>query len=247
MTSYETKYNQLYGYFPTHIWRVIEYTSWNTLLTQLNSNFSKNINITKFNWLTWGGLHTSLGKINAGSSGILLGLRALLLKFLNALVSDPYERIILTRSDYYHACSHPNIHPNIGQIFIPSGETWGGVSDRYTIFNWRDKWRVLNTLDWLIENKITKSGDLESTLLAYYKSMKLKVTNFDRTMFTIGVKGDRTRWMPYKKVSCLKHIMLKYAGEFNQTRKTCTNITEFNITQNSLCRVRKKNQTKYIK
>lgn len=237
MVSYDTPYANVEVLKPMHIWRIIEYNHWENFLSDLNSKFATTVNVTKHNWLTWGGIRPRNGeKTAAGSSGILLGMRALLSKYLEALVSNPYKRIIVTRSDYFHACMHENIFPKRGQIFTPTGEGWGGVTDRYTLFRWEDRRRVLNTYDWLIEHNVQRSGSLEQVLQKYYQAMDLQVLSLRRTMFTIGTEGDKTRWMPYKRVSCLPHtIFLKYISEFETTRRICQNITRFGITQDTRC------------
>jgi hypothetical protein len=222
------------------VWRIVEYYEWIDLIKELEPTFENHINATAKNWYLWGVIRTkNLKRTPAGSSGILLGLRALLSRFLQNILSSPYNRVILTRSDYYHGCQHPNIYPQIGEIYVPNGEECGGVTDIYTILHWNDARRVLNTLHWIVHSNPKINGNLESTLLKYYTHMNMTLKKFNRTMFTIGTNEDHTRWVSYKHVSCIPQFRLKYRTEFKLSLATCRTIPELNLSSKSQCIVKK--------
>ena len=121
LANYDTPHDLLVEHFaPTHIWRVPEYGNWSELLHELlpagwlaRIHPSKNV---------WGGL-PGIG----GSGAIIFALRLVLLRYLDALVGSPYQRLVLSRNDLFHACDHPPIWPRPGEVFTPDGVSKWGV------------------------------------------------------------------------------------------------------------------------
>lgn len=91
-------------------------------------------------------LFGGLCETHKGSGGILLFFRWLLRKNLieNGLI-DKYDYFIVTRSDYYWDSPHTRIFfDDPDSIFLPEGESYGGISDRHTVI---PKKYILKALD----------------------------------------------------------------------------------------------------
>lgn len=159
-----------------------------------------------------------------GSGAIIFYFRNILLKnYINIL--KKYDTIILTRSDHYYLCEHPNFDTSNGKIFIPKGEDYGGITDRHIVFNPQDSVKVLNIINYLvIGDKNKHFSNPEEALFYMFKDYGLesKINRFDRMMFTVKTKNDTTSWRTddeFKKFN--KDLLLKYPKEHEDSLITC--------------------------
>ena len=94
----------------------------------------------------WGGLHTRKGAQVHGSGIIVFALRFVLLAQLDALVDPPYTQLVVTRYDQYHACPLAPVRAAADELLAPEGEDYGGVADRFLVFAFSARHRVLALL-----------------------------------------------------------------------------------------------------
>jgi hypothetical protein len=111
-----------------------------------------------------------------------------------------YDRFIVTRPDTYYACPHDISLLNASQVWVPLGEDYWGICDRYFICNHR---QILDALDML--PAVVKDPD-SIKLRGYYNSEKFlkkrwamnglwnEVRRFPHTLFRASAAGDTTRW-----------------------------------------------------
>jgi hypothetical protein len=162
-----------------------------------------------------------------GSGAIIFAFRHFLLKNKIDYINQ-YDRIILTRSDFYYIDKHP-ILP-LGKLYAVEGEGYGGISDRHFIFDSSMSNDVLGILDFLCNesNYVTLNQYKENTinpekaLLLFFKFNKIfeKLEYCKRVQFTVAIKDDLTRWHKASKfIPGFKNIMYKYTPEYEVAMK----------------------------
>jgi hypothetical protein len=100
------------------------------------------------------------------SSGAIQGISrwhlAETLKKLDLL--ERYDRFIVTRTDQYHACVLPLDALDDTKIWVPTGEDWGGICDRFFVAGKDYILQALNTHPPVIlhpEQYYSFSGNIE--------------------------------------------------------------------------------------
>lgn len=184
----------------THIWTEREHDDWGELVTELLGTGKWRSYVTLVDNL-WGGVRVCTSPSCAlvkGSGALIMALRMVLLRQLDALSKPSYRRLVLTRSDYMHACPPPGLHrqPLPGQVYVPVSHE-EGVTDRHSMFAFSDRRAVLAVLPWLVQHSRTPGLNLstpEEALAAYFRAARLSVVSLPRTMFTVATPADRTRW-----------------------------------------------------
>ena len=148
LVAYSERVPEVLHRHATHLWRVQEYARWDDLVDGLlGAGWRDGVQLPSN---LWGGLHVAPGgELLAGSGAIIFALRLVLLAQLDALIDPPYSQVVLTRSDHYYACPHSAMRAGADEVLVPEGESWGGVSDRHTIFAFGLRHRVLRVLPWL--------------------------------------------------------------------------------------------------
>ncbi len=159
-----------------------------------------------------------------GSGAIIFALRDFLIQKREIL--EKYDRIILTRADYYYLRAHPNLSNNF--IWVVEGEDYGGITDRHHVFPVKLLDQVLGVIDFLDSDALlkklhkTKKYNPEKFLLDMFRFYKIDVLikRFTRIQFTVATKDDATRWKEAKKrMPGEKDIFLKYKSEYTQATK----------------------------
>ena len=160
-----------------YIWEIPEYKNWREFYEfNFNSNWDLFLKQQKNDYATlMGGIDDF-----KGSGAIIFAFRHYLMKNKIELINQ-YDRIILTRSDFYYIDKHP-ILP-LGKLYAVEGEEYGGVSDRHFIFDSYMSKDVLGILDFLCsvsnietlykfeENTINP----EKALLIFFKHNKVSI------------------------------------------------------------------------
>ena len=143
-------------------------------------------------------------KDRVGSSSILIFYRWLLLQNLkkNNLINK-YDRFIITRSDFFWPIKHPSLK-NLSEryIWIPDGEGYGGITDRYAILNKNDVKIYLSILDPILTEPKTlyklmknqRNWNLEKYLKLYFeqKNINQRIKFFPYIMFTVFPNPEST-------------------------------------------------------
>ncbi len=199
-----------------YVWELKEYDNW---LDYYNIYYSKEW----FEILSAKFYDNVLGGINnfRGSGAILLAFRHFLLKNYKHILME-YDRIILTRTDYYYIDKHP-VLPN-DSLYIVEGEDYEGVCDRHHIFNKEMIDDVLGVCDFLcnIENckmlcNNNSTLNIEKILLYYFNSSWVgeKIKRVKRVQFAVGDTNDTTRWQPaYHPLPGHPTLKIKYITEY---------------------------------
>jgi hypothetical protein len=166
-------------------------------------------------------IHGGLKKGVRGSGGIIAAFRSVLVNEHADAVKE-YDRIILTRSDHYYACDHPDVRPDEGLIYVPPDEGYGGLTDRHVVFHADDFEKVVDIVPFLIERK--HRGNIETALRDMWKDNKLMVVPIGRTFFEVKRDEDNTRWGNASK-NAWEHsddgLNLKYPRTYETAKDNC--------------------------
>ena len=202
-----------------YIWEIDEYDDWWHYFEKYFSNTL--FNIYKKNEIE--GLGGGIKNFK-GSGAIIFALRHFLkTNFKNELLK--YDRIILTRSDFYYIDFHPNLENDF--FYIVEGEKYGGVSDRHHIF---PSWMIDEVLgvnefldnkknyDYLIQKKLNP----ERALYECYKDNGLlkKIKFCKRVQFIVSKENESKRWSYTKGFKFnSKTLLIKYQKEYYRALK----------------------------
>jgi hypothetical protein len=207
-----------------YIWEIPEYTNWREFY---DTNFSSKWD-TFFEKQKYGSA-CLMGGIDKykGSGAIVFAFRHYLLKNKIEYINQ-YERIILTRSDFYYIDKQP-ILP-LGKLYAVEGEEYGGVCDRHFIFDSYMTNDVLGILDFIcsesnfeaLEQFEENTINVERALLIFFKHNKIfeKLEIHKRVQFTVATEVDTTRWKkPSSFIPGFNGIKYKYISEYEVALK----------------------------
>jgi len=142
---------------------------------------------------------------------------------------DKYDRFVVTRTDQYYPCPLHLDELDISKIWIPNGEDWGGVCDRFIVVNSKDILKALSILKPAVLNPEQYSnwtGNIESFLKLRLQEEGLwnRVRRFRRSMFTASVHRDKTRWERARLPAFMVNgqtVRFKYQDEYFLAMTTC--------------------------
>ena len=155
-----------------------------------------------------------------GSGGIIVAFRKVLMKYEETI--RRYDRVILTRSDFFYQCDHPNVIPRPDEVFVPYGEEYGGYTDRHAVFAGQSLGKVVDILEFTIRSGVLYKN-VESVLKAYWESQNISVTQFHRTNFSVKLEDDQTRWAKGSNKVWINSpgLRLKYPKEYDNAQNNC--------------------------
>ena len=199
-----------------YVWEIDEYEDW-------WNYFKKYFSDTLFNIYKKNEIEGLGGGIKnfKGSGAIIFALRHFLkTNFKHELLK--YDRIILSRSDFYYIDFHPNLKNDF--FYIVEGEKYGGVSDRHHIFPTSIIDKVLSINEFLDNKKnfdylISKKLNPERALYEYYKKNGLleKIKFCKRVQFIVSRENESKRWSYTKGFKFnSKTLLIKYQREYYQ-------------------------------
>ena len=199
-----------------YVWEIDEYKDW-------WDYFKKYFSYTLFNIYKKNEIEGLGGGIKnfKGSGAIIFALRHFLkTNFKHELLK--YDRIILSRSDFYYIDFHPNLKNDF--FYIVEGEKYGGVSDRHHIFPTSIIDKVLSINEFLDNKKnydylISKKLNPERALYEYYKNNGLleKIKFCKRVQFIVSKENESKRWSYTKGFKFnSKTLLIKYQREYYQ-------------------------------
>lgn len=201
-----------------YIFELNEYNDW----TDYYSNYFNN------NWkrsFLCGKNHGLAGGLESynGSGAIIFAFRHFV-KHRCADIINLYDRIILTRSDYFYLYKHPILSND--RIWIPEGEDYGGITDRFHIFPSKIMTEMLGVVEYMDSNIgfqhiNSKNNPNPETILKlsfkYYNIINL-IQRYKRCQFTVATKNDTTRWQKANiQLPNNKDIYIKYINEYKMT------------------------------
>ncbi|CAF3962776.1 unnamed protein product, partial [Adineta steineri] len=225
------------------IWTVPEYTDWGVVFEMIaktchvNSNIGKWRKYCKIPGQFMGGVANCS---HSGSAGILLAFRWLVQqKILEFNLLDKYDWFILTRADELYLCNHHDfLEMNKNHALLPTGENYGGWSDRHIIGKSSNFLKMMNITTELVcksdfwfrtLKRLRGEVNLESIQKVIWAHMKLQVSEFPRSMFTVKREQDATRWSNGISHAAVQTfgLKIKYPDEFTAAVKHCkiTNVT----------------------
>jgi hypothetical protein len=190
-----------------YIWELKEYSDWYDYYNEFCDGewlafYEKNKNHG-----TGGGIKDFIG-----SGAIIFAFRHYLKNNFKH-IADQYNRIILTRSDYFYIDNHP-ILPN-DKVYILEGEEYGGITDRHHIFPsslWNE---VLGVVEFLSSNP-NVIGNPETVLKHMFMHSNINYDYCKRVQFTVALPSDSTRWC--KANGTLPEnpeLLIKYRSEYD--------------------------------
>jgi hypothetical protein len=238
----ENKTSSLY-FTSKYIWELPEYEDWEEYYIE---NFGSNgYWKDSFRFAS----DTGFSGINGtkGSSAITLAFRHYLLKNKKETIEE-YDRIILTRTDYFYVREQPILSNDY--FWFPSGEGWiynesdcGSMTDRLHIFPSKDIEKVFGIVDnylntpHLVDYFKSKNNyliNIENVYYAYFFRINYldKVKEFPRTQFLAYSEEDlkKTKWgktnipMPYNP-----DLFIKYPSEFDLCMDTVFKLSYMNF------------------
>ena len=152
---------------------------------------------------------------------------------------ERYSQFVITRNDHYYYCPYDVSKVNPSLIWVPKGENYGGITDRFYVTGAQN---VLASLDifypiindterfsWLYErNGPPPAGtNSEYVLKTRWRENGLYTKRMHRVMFTCASDSDTSRWgKPREMVP--EGVRLKYKGEYAMSKWHCS---KYNITQ----------------
>lgn len=196
------------------IWEIVEYTNW---WDYYRNKFSTRLfDIYKNNEIE--GLGGGINNFR-GSGAIIFAFRHFLKSnFKKELLN--YDRIILTRSDFYYIDYHPKLKNDF--FYVVEGESYGGITDRHHIFPVSMIDNVLNINEFLDNEKnynflLSKKLNPERALNEYFKvdNFSKNIRFCKRVQFIVSLKNESKRWSytkGYKFNS--KTLLIKYQREY---------------------------------
>lgn len=207
------------------IWEIPEYGNWRDFyVTNFNPNWDIFLNRHKFNNAS---LMGGIDDYN-GSGAIIFAFRHYLL--INKMsILNQYDRIILTRSDFYYIDEHPYLP--LGNLYAVEGEGYAGVSDRHFIFDSNMSNNVLGVLDFICNNKYfyflnkykedTINPEMALMLFFNFNGIINKLKFCKRVQFTVSVDYDNTRWKKKGEIFIpgSDTIRYKYINEYKTAFK----------------------------
>lgn len=213
-----------------YIWEVPKYSDWEQYYVENNIPGSWK---TIFDWCStdpnccgFSGIGDSVGR---GSGAILLAFRHYLLNNHKDTMLQ-YDRIIMTRSDYFYMFEQPILSNEY--YWVTDDESYGGVSDRYQQFPSKYVDQALSILDYvgsplclehyLFPNKLIS---IELVISRHFDSIDFmkNVRTFKRVNFLVSTDRDQTTGLVnnyyYRggnwPVLGTDKLTIKYLGEYN--------------------------------
>lgn len=200
-----------------YTWELPEFENWRDYYASIFTNPNWDY-IFKLNQQTglMGGIDNSIG-----SGAIIFAFRDFILRTKQHVLSK-YDRIILTRSDYYYLDKHP-ITP-LGSVYVTEGEDYGGITDRHHIFDSKFSNLVLGVCDFMcnednFEYIINRCASNPETILqAFFEHTGIIniVRRCKRVQFTVATSSDSSRWQQATGyIPGSTTIRHKYISEYN--------------------------------
>lgn len=200
-----------------YIWEVPEYENWRNYYSSVcDGHWEKSFSLGKNDGLM-GGIDD-----NIGSGSIIFAFRHFIKNNKKDILNE-YDRIILTRSDFYYA--HRQQLLSNQYFWIVEGEDYHGLGDRMHVFPTSMIDNVLGIIEYMdseegynqILNHTGPHRNPESLLKLYFKSSGVldKLKRFPRVNYTVAVEGDSTRWSEGKMQDPNNpELFIKYPSEY---------------------------------
>lgn len=182
-----------------YLWEVPKYDDWEQYYVDNNipGNWKR-----LFDWCSsdpnccgFSGIGDGKGR---GSGAILLAFRHYLLNNHKDIMMS-YDRIILTRSDYFYVMEQPILSNDY--YWVTEDESYGGLSDRYQQFPSKYVNEALNVLDYVCSEQCWEDFyvtyiliSIERVIANYFNQTDFmkNVKTFKRVNFIVATDRDQT-------------------------------------------------------
>lgn len=188
-----------------------------------NEIWEKIYDSISLNWRSFNHFDNTWGpyKNLSGSGMIICSFRQKLYEFITSN-NLKYDRYVLTRSDHIYTSNELHNIEDQNDIYIPEGEEYGGVTDRFCIAGHETFLKSLKIINY-IQNNFKDNYNIETYLHDFYKSLNLNIKKIKRTCYTVARKNEQTRWMKASQEADLYNLdknnyepyFLKYPNEYN--------------------------------
>ena len=164
-----------------------------------------------------------------GSGALVLYERWFLYQKIKELdLTKKYDRFVVTRSDHSYMCPLDLTKLSPDKLWVPYGEDWRGICDRFLIANSSSILPALDLLPALFQNPQrykdllgNRRGNTEMFLKQRWVEQNLQIGRFERNMYLCARDGDTTRWKKPKGLVSNTGVFVKYYDEYNMSLQTC--------------------------
>ena len=112
-------------------------------------------------------------------------------------LTSRYERFVITRSDQFYACPLTSASLDAQYVWIPGGEDYYGVTDRFVLCSRADVLGCLSIIDGFLQKPWAYDPTANPERYFKYRLIEQglwsRVRRFPRQMFTATAPGDQTR------------------------------------------------------
>jgi hypothetical protein len=212
----EDKSSSLYS-TAKYVWQIPEYKKWEEYyIEHLGADGPWKKSFELGSRYGFSGLYDSVG------SGAIWCAFIHYVHLYKKQILQSYDRIIMTRADHYYV--KPVEVLSNDYFWVPTGEHYGGINDRFHIFPSKDVDYVLgvvsnyiNTETFYEDFKDYLHFNMECSLSNYFNRTGYiqKVKTFPRVLFLVKTRLDTSRWtngeytVPYND-----DLLVKYGHEF---------------------------------
>jgi hypothetical protein len=211
-----------------YVWEVPSYTDWADALDLIAEGRAWREQVPEYYVDHEAGILG--GALNySGSGAIIFWYRWFLTERIRELNwTSRYDRFVITRSDHFYLCQQDINKLDPYFLWVPQGQTWGGVTDRYLVVNASDVLEALNVLLPLLKdpsrysNVLQQRVNTERFLAVRWREQSLfPAKRNPRTMFLCMNREDAlTSWKPLG-VEVFPGVYTKYHIEFKSSQRSC--------------------------
>lgn len=155
-----------------------------------------------------------------GSAMLIFMLRWFVVQhILSERILHKYDRFCVTRTDHYYICpqNYSELDLRERNIWVPSGEDYGGYNDRHLVVGRANVLDALDLVPYLIGNPFHydyhKHYNSESFLKYVWAQKNLTVRRFQRGMFIASTGLDPGKKKPFNRNP---NLFVKYPSEFEE-------------------------------
>lgn len=193
-----------------YVWELPEYSNWREYYEKsCKGNWSEFFEKNQTTGMS-GGIDNYIG-----SGAIIIAFRHYLKNNFSDILLK-YDRIILTRADYYYLKDHP-VESN-EFFYIVEGEDYNGLCDRHHVFPSSIYEKVLGVGEFISEVACShRILNIESALHSCYSHHALlsSIKRCERVQFAVKLKTDATRWSTENQLlEGSDNLYIKYPSEY---------------------------------
>jgi hypothetical protein len=211
-----------------YVWKVPYFDDWADALDQINGSAWREALFQVYhpNSIVLGGIGG-----RRGSGAIIFWLRWFLSERIRDLGwTEKYDRFIVTRNDHYYLCPHDLGSLDPSYLWLPTGQNYGGLSDRHLVVSSKDLLQALDILPPVLANPHNykqligrRVANSERLLSLRWKEEGLfpLVRRFPRTMFICAMDGDISTLSAIAPNETNEGVHLKYEEEYIDSVRNC--------------------------